>query len=182
MASFSKSCTAYSSRQAKEHSFWDAVVSYSMNCRWCIHPKYQVSETRATMSSRAEPSETSQTSELAFEQLKLSWKIVQGSVAEFLWGLGVCGQTWSAEMLGMSKLDCLCKVWAITPPQITVMFLRGLSLGSQGVRKARAIKSSPSKHVPSLLTHLQWTFRSISGVHRCLGCQSWHKRGGRSCC
>lgn len=62
------------------------------------------------MSARAEPSETSQTPELAFEQLKLSWKIVQVSVAGFLCGLGMCGQAWSALMLGMSKLDCVrCK-------------------------------------------------------------------------
>lgn len=62
------------------------------------------------MSARAEPSETSQTPELAFEQFKLSWKIVQGSFAGFLWGLGICGQTWSALTPGMSKLDCLGKV------------------------------------------------------------------------
>jgi len=68
------------------------------------------------MSARAEPSETSQTPELPFEQLKLNWKIFQGSVAAFLRGLGICGQTWSALNLGMSKLGCLCKMCAITHP------------------------------------------------------------------
>lgn len=101
-----------------------------------------------------------------------------------LCGRATCGQTWSALMLGMSKLDSLCKGWAITPPKITTTLLRELPLGSQGTRKSRLIKNSPSKIMPLHSWHISsWPSEALvsHGVHCCLGCQSWYKRVERSC-
>lgn len=70
------------------------------------------------------------------------------------------------------------------PPKITTTLLRELPLGSQGTRKSRLIKNSPSKIMPLHSWHISsWPSEALvsHGVHCCLGCQSWYKRVERSC-